>query len=241
VSVVLALFVACKPDGAHNKSSDTASPSAHAAGAMASITRPDTLLQVGPETLAVSAKDPAATEQIARIEPYRARLDSLLDTKEPAVHFYARLAKDDQNGCIEPIDSTVVVPDPKEWPENIESSLVVVVEQGHVLAVREFPFSCSGDWAISYTHTFDATGATVSFERFSGFFNGCPRTTHEHSTYYFSPLTGSLLAKRYSITDYEGNAFSPSLCGEFNYHYPYSIFLNWHAAARGLHLPSVIL
>jgi hypothetical protein len=240
LSVVLASFVACKPGIARDTSSEPSSSSTRASAVLASTTRPDTLLHAAPETLEVSANDPAAKEQVARIEPYRARLDSLLGTKGPAVHFYARLGKDDQHGCIESTDSVVAVRDPKEWPDNIEASLVLVVERGHVLAVREFPTSCSGDWENSYTHTFDTTGVTVSFTRFSGFFNGCPRTAHEESTYYFAPLTGSLLAKRYSMTDPDGNAFAPSLCEGFNYHYPYSIFSSWPAAARGLHLPFVI-
>jgi hypothetical protein len=118
--------------------------------------------------------------------------------------------------------------------------LILVVERGRVLAVQEVPTSCSGDWSNSYTHTFDTTGATVSFERFSGFFNGCPGTTHELSTYYFAPTTGTLLGKRYSITDPNGKAFSPSECQEFYYHHPYSIFSSWQVAARALHLPFAI-
>lgn len=239
ISIVLASLIACKPDGAHEKTSETSSSSARAADLLASTTRPDTLLNVDPETLQVSAKDPAAREQVARIEPYRAHLDSLLDTTEPVVHFYARLGRDDQHDCIEPIDSVIAVPDPKKWPANTETSLVLVVEQGHVLAVQEIPVSCSGDWNNSYTHTFDSAGVTVSFTRFSGFFNGCPRTAHERSTYYFAPATGSLLAKRYAMTDPEGNAFPPSLC-DFMYHHPYVIFSSWRAASRGLHLPLAI-
>jgi len=202
--------------------------------------RSDTLPQVSPETLQVSARDSAAREQITRIEPYRARLDSLLGTKGPIVRFYARLGREDHNGCVEPMDSVVPVPDPAHWPDNINASLVLVVEQGRVLAVPEFPTSCSGDWENSYTHTFDTSGATVSFKRFSGFFNGCPRTAREVSTYYFEPGTRALLAKRYSMTDPDGHGFSPSLCEAFEYHYPYSIFSTWRSAARALHLPLAI-
>lgn len=239
LSIVLASLIACKADGAQEKSSETSSSSARAADMLASTARADTLLHANPETLQVSAKDPAAREQVARIEPYRAYLDSLLDTTEPVVHFYARLGRDDQHDCLEAIDSVVPVPDPKNWPANTETSLILVVEKGHVLAVQEIPVSCSGDWNNTYTHTFDSAGVTLSFTRFSGFFNGCPHTAHEKSTYYFAAETGSLLAKRYAITDPEGNAFAPSLCG-FNYHYPYAIFSSWRAASRGLRLPLLI-
>lgn len=236
--VLATSLAACKAgrDNGLETSSHLTRPSDTAQKAM----RPDTLLHADPETLAVAAKDPAATDQIARIEPFRGRLDSLLGSRNPELRLYARLGKDDQHDCIEPIDSVVAVADPEKWPANTETSLIVVVEQGRVLAVREIPTSCSGDWNNTYTHTFDTTGVTVSFERFSGFFNGCPGTAHEISTYYFAPATGLLLGKRYSMSDPDGKAFAPSECQEFNYHYPYTIFSNWPVAARALHLPSVI-
>lgn len=238
--VLATSLAACRGDSTRDNGLETSSHLALPSDTAQKATRPDTLLHADPETLAVAAKDPATTDQIARIEPFRARLDSLLDTRNPEVHFYARLGKNDQHDCIEPIDSVVAVADPEKWPANTETSLIVVVEQGRVLAVREVPTSCSGDWENSYTHTFDTTGRVVSFERFSGFFNGCPGTAHEVSTYYFAPTTGLLLGKRYSMTQPNGKAFSPSECQEFDYHYPYTIFSNWSAAARALHLPFAI-
>jgi hypothetical protein len=238
--VLLTSFVACKRDSAQDNSLEASSHPARPSDTAHKTSRPDTLLHSEPETLAVAARDPAATEQIARIEPFRARLDSLLDTKNPELRFYARLGKDDQHDCIEPIDSVVPVADPEKWPANTETSLILVVEQGRVLAVQQVPTSCSGDWSNTYTHTFDTTAATVSFERFSGFYNGCPGTVHEVSTYYFAPATGVLLGKRYSMTSPNGKALSPSECLEFDYHHPYTIFSSWPAAARALHLPFVI-
>jgi hypothetical protein len=240
VLILVTSLVACKRDSAHDNGLETSNHLASPSDSAQKATRPDTLLHADPETLAVAAKDPGRTDQISRIEPFRARLDSLLGTRNPALHFYARLGKDDQHDCIEPIDSVVAVADPEKWPTNTETSLILVVEQGRVLAFREVPTSCSGDWENTYTHTFDTTGATVSFERFSGFYNGCPGTVHEISTYYFAPATGLLLGKRYSMTDPNGKALSPSECLEFNYHYPYTIFSSWPAVARAFHRPFVI-
>ncbi len=234
---VIASIGACRSETARQ----TNSTSDASGGATVSSTTvgADTLPQITAETLEVVPKDSATREQVSRIETYRARLDSLLGTRAPVVRFYARLGKEDDSGCVTPTDSVVAVPDPDNWPENRGAVIVLVVEQGRVLAVREFPTSCSGDWENSYTHTFDTLGHTVAFRRFSGFFNGCPRVAHELSTYYFAPSAGTVLAKHYSMTDRDGKPFSPALCEAFYYRYPYQIFSRWGAAATGMHFPLV--
>src|SRR5688500_16629758 len=94
LSVVLASIVACRSDRVHDRGSGTSDSSARRADSLATTTRSDTLPQVRPETVQVSARDSAASEQIARIEAYRARMDSLLGTKGPVVRFYARLGRE---------------------------------------------------------------------------------------------------------------------------------------------------
>ena len=202
--------------------------------------RPDTLPHIIPETLEVSPRDAAAITQVSQTESYRIKVDSILRSPAEGLRFFARLGKEGEGECIERTDSIVTVPDPKHWPDNTETSFILLVDNGHVLATYESPVSCSGDWNNTYTHVFDTAGNTVSFQRFSGFFNGCPFTAHEVSTYYFEPVTGRLLAKKYLMTDHEGKPFSPSRCDDFYYRHDYLIFANWRSAAKAFHLPAAI-
>jgi hypothetical protein len=45
---------------------------------------------------------------------------------------------------------------------------------GLPVALVAVPVSESGDWHNQYTHYFNDRRCTVAFERYSGFFNGCP-------------------------------------------------------------------
>jgi hypothetical protein len=83
--VLVTSLVACNRDTAHNSGLEASNHLTRPPDTAQKTTRPDTLSHADPETLAVAAKDPAATGKIARIEPFRARLDSLLDSKNPEV------------------------------------------------------------------------------------------------------------------------------------------------------------
>ena len=164
-------------------------------------------------------------------------VDSMLGSRGEGLRYVARLGKEGEGECVERTDSMVAVTDPDHWPDNTETSFVLLTKDGRVIASYESPVSCSGDWNNTYTHVFDTAGNTVSFRRFSGFFNGCPFTAHEASTYYFEPVTGRLLEKKYQLTDAKGKSYSPSRCQEFLYRHEYLIFANWRSAATALHLP----
>ena len=236
---------ACRPGvdqerGSAGSSTSTLAKQSQASKESPPSARPDTLPHVTPETLAVAPRDSAAITLVSQTESYRALVDSMLAAPGTGLRLFARLGREGAGECVERTDSIVAVASPKDWPDNTETSYVLWVDRGHVLGLYESPVSCSGDWNNTYTHVFDTAGNTVSFERFSGFFNGCPFTAHETSTYYFEPASGALLAKRYLMTDPKKKPFSPSRCEEFDYRHDYSIFSNWRSAAKALHLPTAM-
>ncbi len=243
--LVCLVLLACgrnveQQSGSAASSTSTLAKDSPASKESPALSRPDTLPHVIPETLAVSPRDSAAITQVSQAESYRAAVESILGSPAEGLRYFARLGKEGEGECIERTDSIVAVHDPHHWPDNTETSFILLVDHGHVLASYESPVSCSGDWNNTYTHVFDTAGNTVSFQRFSGFFNGCPITAHEVSTYYFEPVSGRLLAKKYLMTDHEGKPFSPSRCEDFYYRHAYPIFANWRSAAKALQLPAAL-
>ena len=167
------------------------------------------------------------------MERVRLGYREILRAAKPEPHLFARLG-DGRKDCPEPSDSIVPVANPGKWPKVHTERYTVFVDSGRVVAVTESPFSCSGDWAINYTHYFDAAGHTTGYERFSGFFNGCSFGAARETTLYVFD-NGALISKQYSLTNASGQPQRPDAC-TFYHHWEYAIYASWaaYAAATGL-------
>lgn len=108
---------------------------------------------------------------------------------------FAQLGRFDGDRLV-PTGRVVAVAAGTEWPlETVTSYLVVRRGGGLPVALVATPVSESGDWHNEYIHYFNDRGRTVAFERYSGFFNGCPGGLgKERSVTYYTPA-GQIVAR----------------------------------------------
>ncbi len=169
-------------------------------------------------------------DEVRRIDAEVARIDSLRKAPGARVQLYARI---EENRPLVPVKDTL------SWPAQLDASFSVLRDDsGRVRQLFESPFSESGDWDNEYTHYFDEQGRLIEFERYSGFFNGCPGGLAKETMKRFYSPSLRLLKQTYDLKDQNGAAIDSSSC-EFMYRFPYAIFPTWSAAAKALGLAGV--
>ena len=129
-----------------------------------------------------------------------------------------------KKGYLIPIDTVVYVKDINSWPDlTVTSYIVLLRKDGSVSAVQEVPTSESGDWSNSYTHYYDESGKTIAFERYSGFFNGCPHSPAKERSHYYLDKK-EIIAKDYSLVGNNNKVLKASDCEGFPYRHEYTIY-----------------
>ncbi len=187
-----------------------------------------TATKAAPAPVAEPAPAASPAEEIGRIEAEVARIDSMRKSPARRLELYARAT---EKGPLVPVKDTL------SWPEQVDASFSVLRDDsGRVRFLSEIPFSESGDWDNEYTHYFDEQGRLIEFERYSGFFNGCPHGLAKETTRHFYAPSSQLLKETYELKDRDGAPIDSSSC-EFAYRFPYAIHPTWSAAAKALGLP----
>jgi len=125
---------------------------------------------------------------------------------------------------------------PNAWPENTATGYAIVIdEQRRIRLFQESPTSFSGDWRLELTHVFDEAGRTVSFARFSQFYNsGCSKFAREQSVAFYD-REGRLLARDYRLEDDTKRPLKASDCAFF-YRYKYRIHSDARSVLEAAHL-----
>jgi hypothetical protein len=106
----------------------------------------------------------------------------------------------------------------QHWPEDVEYSYNVLKDEtGKIIFITQSPFSESGDWDITYSYYFNASGEIFCFERFTGFFNsGCTDdAAHETIAKYYDTKF-KIVSQSYKLTDSKNKPLKKSKC-VFNY------------------------
>jgi hypothetical protein len=101
-----------------------------------------------------------------------------------------------------------------DFPENVEVSYNLLKDKsGNTISIKEFPFSESGDWDISYTHYFDKNGKTYAFQRKTNFFNStCTEGVAVETIIQFYNNNFQLLDKSYNLIDDKNRKLEKDKC-----------------------------
>lgn len=151
---------------------------------------------------------------VLRLRAQKGRIDELLNTKSLSIEVFVKQRNDSK--IIKIVDS--------KFPDSVETTYNVWTDSlDHIRLIGEFPFSESGDWAISYLHYFDTNDKTCAFERYTGFYNSIctDNLAHENIVDYYD-RDFNRVNRDYWLKDSKGNALVKDSC-MFNYDYPYEV------------------
>lgn len=112
-----------------------------------------------------------------------------------------------------------------DFPENVEVSYNLLKDKsGNTVLIKEFPFSESGDWDISYTHYFDENGNTYAFQRKTKFFDStCTEDVAVETIVQFYSNNFQLLDKSYKLLDDKNRKLEKDKC-QPEYDLDYNIY-----------------
>ncbi len=76
----------------------------------------------------------------------------------------------------------------RNWPENIETTYNILIQNSQILMIGIYPYSESSDWSIAYQYYFSESGNTFCYELKAATFNStCTEILRRtHSTYFDS-------------------------------------------------------
>ena len=133
--------------------------------------------------------------------------------------------------------------DSTDLPDSADMSYAILRDSaGRIRLVSASPLSESGDWLITETHYFDASGSTIVMERFASFFNGCTIEAtdstigvKEKATSYFDPQH-RLIRRTFVRTRFDESTPAPVKDCNRSFQDLYRIYPSWDSlsAATGL-------
>lgn len=131
----------------------------------------------------------------------RQRVDSIIAIARARPDRLRLFARESEGAAL------VAVKDSLSWPDDVETSISMLYDDdGNIMLHTEIPRSESGDWYMVSEHFLNSQGHTV-FHRahVSGFGSECAQVVRETVDTFFSPKTGSQVARAVRITDGDGH------------------------------------